>query len=219
MGGPRPRDDQTLDGEFTVSIAFSEPPKCPSAVPWFTGSPVRCPCRACGGWFHPSGRTARFCLGHCGERSRCHRKLQERHIDGPLSLPLNTCHLPLSGALTAWVIPPHSSLFLVLDWHDTAISRHCSRHSRSNWRSSFASCFASAEYRPCFQFARIERASRSPFVVLCWCHRASGSDRCAGLARCRVCPFASWRRIVARCSDRPQDCRSSAIHAALHGVH
>ena len=33
---------------------------------------------------------------------------------------------------------PHSSLFLVFEWHDAAISRHCSRHSRSNLRSSLA---------------------------------------------------------------------------------
>jgi hypothetical protein len=46
---------------------------------------------------------------------------------------------------------------------------HCFLHSCRNWRSSFASIFAFTEYRPCFQFARFERAKplsvRGPVLV------------------------------------------------------
>src|ERR1039457_4033061 len=49
------------------------------------------------------------------------------------------------------------------------MSLHCSLHSSRNRRSSFASIFAFAEYRPCFQFARFERANplfvRGPVLV------------------------------------------------------
>ena len=35
----------------------------------------------------------------------------ERHTDGPLSLSLGTCHLPLCAALAAWVIPLRRRVF------------------------------------------------------------------------------------------------------------
>jgi len=49
------------------------------------------------------------------------------------------------------------------------MSLHCFLHSCRNWRNSSASIFAFAEYRPCFQLARLERAKplfvRGPVLV------------------------------------------------------
>src|ERR1019366_2653603 len=44
---------------------------------------------------HSCGPVLLLARGRCAERSRFPRELPERHTDGPLSLPLDTCHLPL----------------------------------------------------------------------------------------------------------------------------